>query len=118
MKKFAAIISTICTTITLIICVMIYIEFEKEKKYVLTEEQYKEVNQEFIGMDSKIDNYYQNIIDEIKNIHIQRQLVLDHNYKIISISKSLLIIVFCLLVFLFHLNLYTLVVAFQEKKNN
>ncbi len=117
MKKFVAVISTLCTTIALIICVMIYINFENEKKYELTDEQYNEVNQELIGRNSKIDNYYQDIIDEIKNIHTQRQLVLDYNYEIISDSKNLLIIVFCLLVFLFHLNLYTLVTAFQEKKN-
>ena len=117
MKKFVAVISTLSTTITLIFCVMIYIEFENEKKYELTEKQYNEVNQELIGRNSKIDNYYQDIIDEIKNIHIQRQTVLDHNYEIISSSRNLLIIVFSLLVFLFHLNLYTLVTAFQEKKN-
>lgn len=117
MKKIAAVFSILCTTIALISCAYIFIQFEA-KEYLGF--RVSETPKVLItsSSDSASEIELQNLLLEERTTHKNVRDEVENRDYIIENSKLALIFIIGLLIVLFHINIYFLVTSFQEKKNN
>ena len=120
MKKFVAVFSILCTTITLISCAYIFIQFEAKENLDFEKYWSSETPKVLItsSSDSPSEIELQNLLLKERTIHKNVRDEVKSRGFIINNSKSALIFIFGLLIVLFHINIYFLVTAFQEKKSN